>query len=257
MKRSSPERSGSSGKHWQSTTVEPRHLHERKNEASQSEADKDRGEKMGRGETACSRCCSNGELLRRGLRLGRRDSAALELRRRRLEDGSTWLPVSWWRRLRRPAQCPEEKERWRSPGVEDGAACSGWWRGRGRGGDPMGLMLGSVQGSGRWSSGSTPARRRAGGGWGLTRRRERGVEQPSARRGGAFPAEDTTWRKALLRLVGVPYSGNVEAVLRPVSSEKEMMGSSSSAAWQHDAQAAQQQWEERLTGGAAKFLIFD
>jgi hypothetical protein len=98
---------------------------------------------------------------------------------------------------------------------------------------------------------------RAGGGWGLTRRRERGVEQPSARRGGAFPAEDTTWRKALLRLVGVPYSGNVEAVLRPVSSEKEMMGSSSSAAWQHDAQAAQQQWEERLTGGAAKFLIFD
>jgi hypothetical protein len=32
------------------------------------------------------------------------------------------------------------------------------------------------------------------GGWGLTRRREREVKEPNARRGGAFPAEDTMWQ---------------------------------------------------------------
>jgi hypothetical protein len=45
-------------------------------------------------------------------------------------------------------------------------------------------------------------------------------------------------------------------VIRPVSAEKKMMGSSS-AAWQHDGRTAWQQWEERLTEGAAEFLIFD
>jgi hypothetical protein len=46
-----------------------------------------------------------------------------------------------------------------------------------------------------------------GGGWGLTRRQERGAEEPSARRGGAFPDEDTTWRRALLGPVRVHRSG--------------------------------------------------
>jgi hypothetical protein len=36
--------------------------------------------------------------------------------------GAAWLPASWWRRLRCPAQRPEEKERRCLPGVEDGAA---------------------------------------------------------------------------------------------------------------------------------------
>jgi hypothetical protein len=54
-------------------------------------------------------------------------------------------------------------------------------------------------------TGETALARR--GGWGLTRRGELEAEEPSARRGGAFPAEDTTWRRALLGPVGVPHSG--------------------------------------------------
>jgi hypothetical protein len=138
------------------------------------------------------------------------------------ELGTTRLPASWWRRLQRPAQRPEEKEWRHSPGVEDGATCSGWWRGRGGGGDPMGLVLSFVRGSGRWSNGSTSAR---GGGWGLTRRREREAEEPSARRGGAFPAEDTTWQRALLGSIGVLCSGTAMAVVAAMPSP------ACSAAW--------------------------
>jgi hypothetical protein len=63
------------------------------------------------------------------------------------------------------------------------------------------------------------------GGWGLTRRREREAEEPSARRGGAFPAEDTTWQRALLGSIGVLCSGTAMAVVAAMPSP------ACSAAW--------------------------